>query len=68
MRTPADGRSLAKLTMTLAALQCSLSSESRSSCAGADLGGGGGRGGHGPPFQFVGDLFFVKIYNNFIIL
>ena len=34
---------------------------------GADL-GGGGRGGRGPPFQFVGDLFFVKIYNNFIIL
>ena len=30
--------------------------------------GGGGRGGRGPPFQFVGDLFFVKIYNNFIIL
>ena len=36
---------------------------------GADLGGGGGgRWGRGPPFQFVGDLFFVKIYNNFIIL
>ena len=34
--------------------------------SGADL--GGGRGGRGPPFQFVGDLFFVKIYNNFIIL
>ena len=34
---------------------------------GADL-GGGGRGGRGFPFQFVGDLFFVKIYNNFIIL
>ena len=31
-------------------------------------GGGGGRGGRGPPFQFVGDFFFVKIYNNFIIL
>ena len=30
--------------------------------------GGGGRGGRGPPFQFVGDLFFVKIYNKFIIL
>ena len=37
--------------------------------SGADLGGGGGgRGGRGPPFQFVGDVFFVKIYNNFIIL
>ena len=32
VRTSTDGRSLAKLKMTLAALQCSLSSESRSSC------------------------------------
>ena len=23
-------------------------------------------GGGGPPFQFVADLFFVKIYNNFV--
>ena len=32
VRTSTDGRSLAKLKMTLAALQCSLSSESSSSC------------------------------------
>ena len=31
-RASADGKSLAKLKMTLAALQCSLSSESKSSC------------------------------------
>ena len=31
MRASADGKSLAKLKMTLAALQCSLSSESKSS-------------------------------------
>ena len=35
---------------------------------GAIRGGFTGGGGRGPPFQFVGDLFFVKIYNNFIIL
>jgi len=33
---------------------------------GANL--GGGRGRRRPPFQFVRDFFFVKIYNNFIIL
>ena len=27
-------------------------------CPGADL--GGGRGGRGPPFQFVGDFFLSK--------
>ena len=32
VRTSTDSRSLAKLKMALAALQCSLSSESRSSC------------------------------------
>ena len=32
VRASADGKSLAKLKMTLAALQCSLSSESKSSC------------------------------------
>ena len=36
--------------------------------SGADLGEAEGAAAPPPPFQFVGDLFFVKIYNNFIIL